>query len=1150
MAGLAWLCLIQNLCLGVTLGYENLSRKSGTILSQSTTYQYHWASRANDGNTLTDEKNCAHTAPRETIAWFQVYLGKQYSIKSVKIFYRREGNMTDDWKQYRFRQFYLDVANSSASETTTLTPQRTRCFTDNSTGNNLPPNVIDIPCKQTASYVIVETTYNAAENKQTDTGPMLEICEIEVYGCDIGKYGENCEECPECPFCDVEKGTCRCNNCINKNCNNNGHCIQGCMDQFWGSSCENICASGCLDRLCIQSTGYCSKGCNGTRWGYTCEYFCPSNCKEPYCNIQSGQCFNCKAPYWGDNCDSQCPFQRCVECEQRTGACSKCLQNWTGDQCDSCVATHYGPDCSSECNVNCINNTCNVTGFCTQGCGSGFYGYYCENPCDSCLKRCHRDTGECDACQGGRFGSHCEKMCSQNCQSGCEKNTGTCINCIGGKYGDYCNETCGAGCESGCDQFSGNCACKKGWIGETCGEIQKLGSSSPDIPGAAVGAGVGGVLVVIVAVITVTCLMVRRKRTRQSKPSKSLHYEKSFNQGNALDSSNVNRAYTNLEGVTVAIEDPDEEPQVEKPEECVYYNDLTVAKDIAVTDLLSVITAREAKEHQGFTKEFKSLPYGERFPCDISKTEENMPKNRFKTTFPYDHSRVVLEISKENASDYINANYIENMEGNREFIACQGPRVNTVVDHWRMIWQEHITDIVMLTNLIEGPKIKCHQYWPDKSKELNADPFTISLLEEKVYAYYVIRKMALRKKKVSGSRTVTQFHYTRWPDHGTPNPLNLVVFLGHFRHKSRPSQHPILVHCSAGIGRTGTFIALDVLSRYGKNRGKINVIEYVKAMRKDRMTMIQNVDQYIFLYHALYEFFRTSPQFFKKDEFLAHYGNVSKSERKKQLTEQHNELINLKTKYEAKDFKTGKKYQKLNATKSVLPVERYLVFLTSNIHGREPYYNAVSLSSFKQAEEFVSAQLPVSGAAIDLARLLIDHDCPFIVSLTPFSEVKELKDWVNEDVKTVKMDPYEITKHAQTMLSQDIRRTAFKLKGKEEDIHDVQILECITWGADDQVPVDTSSLINLIKQLDLDRKSHPDGHVVVISRDGAAGCGVFFAVYNALQQLQQDEEVDLVTIVRQLQIRRPEMIATLKEYEFCVDAVCAFLASDNVYANT
>ncbi|XP_061180788.1 receptor-type tyrosine-protein phosphatase mu-like [Saccostrea echinata] len=565
--------------------------------------------------------------------------------------------------------------------------------------------------------------------------------------------------------------------------------------------------------------------------------------------------------------------------------------------------------------------------------------------------------------------------------------------------------------------------------------------------------------------------------------------------------------YTYIGNTSVPIEDPEEEPQIENPEEAVYYNDLSVAKDIAVSDLLNIITQREAKKNEGFLKEFKMLPYGERFDCESAKTEENMSKNRFKTTFPYDHSRVILEASQGFASDYINANYIENMEGKREFIASQGPLKNTIVDHWRMIWQEQVEYIVMLTNLIEGPKVKCHQYWPEKEKELDINPFFVTLIEEKQYAYFVERRLTLRNKKVSGSRTVVQYHYTRWPDHGTPNPLNLVVFHRHFRHKIRSTQHPIIVHCSAGIGRTGTFIAFDVLSKYGKDKGKVNVIEYVKAMRKDRMTMIQNVDQYVFLYHALHEFFRGKAHYKKRDEILSLYGDMNKLDAQKQLTNEFNELFSLKPRFDPKDFKSGKTFLKLNMTKSVLPVEQYLVYLTSHVPGRQCYYNAVTVSSFSRDDEFISAQFPVPEGAIDLVRLLVDHESTFLISLNPLSELKE-------------------------------------------ETREIEILECLNWSFNDTLPMETSTLTNLIKQFRLYRKHQPNGHVTVLSKDGATCCGVFCAVYNAIEQLQQDDEVDIFTIVQQLQCRRPEMISTKKEYEFCFKVVSDFLNTESVYANT
>ncbi|XP_052693073.1 uncharacterized protein LOC128171350 [Crassostrea angulata] len=126
-----------------------------------------------------------------------------FSINNVKIFYRNEGNT--GWKQYRFRQFYLDVSTLRATETTAV--QRTRCYTDNTTAPYLPSTTIDIPCKETARYIIVETTYDAPEDDPI-TGAVLEICEIEVYGCEVGQYGDYCKCCEGCQECDIENGKC------------------------------------------------------------------------------------------------------------------------------------------------------------------------------------------------------------------------------------------------------------------------------------------------------------------------------------------------------------------------------------------------------------------------------------------------------------------------------------------------------------------------------------------------------------------------------------------------------------------------------------------------------------------------------------------------------------------------------------------------------------------------------------------------------------------------------------------------------------------------------------------------------------------------------------------------------------------------------
>ncbi|XP_062587027.1 cell death abnormality protein 1-like, partial [Saccostrea cucullata] len=697
-------------------------------------------------------------------------------------------------------------------------------------------------------------------------------------GCLSGYYGAYCDQvCGNC-----STGTCE------KDSGNCGACKAG----FYGVMCKQTCSNTCHNRECIKITGYCSNGCNNGFYGSFCNMKCSQNCAQAKC-FRNGTCTNgCKQNWSGSTCDGcivgkfgtdchrSCSAGCLSSCHQNDGSC-QCKNGWQGQNCDECDLNHYGLDCSKKCSVNCKRKICNnVTGSCTYGCEKGFYLEKCEQTCSTlCPSACNRHSGECeDECFVGKYGEFCNKTCSRTCKDGCSKIDGLCSSgCIDGKFGTDCLKTCSGGCNSGCHQSDGSCSCKIGWQGKYCGACtpdyygkncdQQCSSNclnetcfsnngsciggckgeftdeqcmtalvvgdSTSLPITAIGAGLGAGLFLLVIIIIIV-IFLRRRKNSYSK-SNAVLFRKEGTQ------SIENRLCINIGDGPVTIEDPEEEPQIENPEEAVYYNDLSVAKDVAVSDLLKIITQREAKEKEGFLKEFKMLPYGERFDCEIAKSKENMTKNRFKTVFPYDHSRVVLDTSQGFTSDYINANYIENMEGERDFIACQGPLKNTLVDHWRMIWQENVEYIVMLTNLTEGPKVKCHQYWPDKGQELDVNPFTVTLVEEKQYAYFVERRMTLCNKKVTGSRTIVQYHYTRWPDHGTPNPLNLIVFHRHFRHKSRSTQHPIIVHCSAGIGRTGTFIALDVLCRYGKDKGKVNVIEYVKAMRRDRMTMIQNV---------------------------------------------------------------------------------------------------------------------------------------------------------------------------------------------------------------------------------------------------------------------------------------------------------------------
>ncbi|XP_062574637.1 receptor-type tyrosine-protein phosphatase T-like isoform X3 [Saccostrea cucullata] len=316
---------------------------------------------------------------------------------------------------------------------------------------------------------------------------------------------------------------------------------------------------------------------------------------------------------------------------------------------------------------------------------------------------------------------------------------------------------------------------------------------------------------------------------------------------------------------------------------------------ISVADLWKTIEEMCEDNGSGFKAEYEKISKGELHSCDAGKRDENKTKNRYKSTFPYDHSRVKFRMT-DMKSDYINANYIKDISGEQRYIATQGPKKKTVADFWTMIWQESIEIIVCLTNLKEEKKEKCAQYWPNCNDKVQSGNFTIRNLEEKTYSNYIKRHLKLQNTIGKEEKDVWMFHYTQWPDHGVPEAINLVVFHRHVQRVFDESveKSKIAVHCSAGLGRTGTFIALDALYRHGLESGSVNVSEYVTQMRDDRMNMVQGEDQYKMIYTALYESFRGHLRPVTDKLFLSDHQT---------LNSKHQE-DEIKKEQEADDFKT------------------------------------------------------------------------------------------------------------------------------------------------------------------------------------------------------------------------------------------------------
>ncbi|XP_066465746.1 receptor-type tyrosine-protein phosphatase eta [Tiliqua scincoides] len=287
------------------------------------------------------------------------------------------------------------------------------------------------------------------------------------------------------------------------------------------------------------------------------------------------------------------------------------------------------------------------------------------------------------------------------------------------------------------------------------------------------------------------------------------------------------------------------------------------SKLLKVENFESYYKKQKADSNCGFAEEYEDLRMvGVNQPKFAAELTENKAKNRYNNVLPYDISRVKLSVQNHPTNDYINANYMPGYNSKKEFIAAQGPLPNTVQDFWRMIWEKNIYTIVMLTKCVEQGRTKSEEYWPNKQSK-NYGDITVAMTSEIVLPEWTIRDFSMEKSDSSESHPVRQFHFTAWPDHGVPEATDLLI---NFRHlvqdymKQNPPTSPTLVHCSAGVGRTGTFIAIDRLIHQMEMENTVDVYGVVYDLRMHRSLMVQTEDQYIFLNQCVLDIIKSQKE--------------------------------------------------------------------------------------------------------------------------------------------------------------------------------------------------------------------------------------------------------------------------------------------------
>ncbi|XP_026553390.1 receptor-type tyrosine-protein phosphatase T isoform X2 [Pseudonaja textilis] len=572
---------------------------------------------------------------------------------------------------------------------------------------------------------------------------------------------------------------------------------------------------------------------------------------------------------------------------------------------------------------------------------------------------------------------------------------------------------------------------------------------------------------------------------------------------------------------------------------------------IRVADLLQHITQMKRGQGYGFKEEYEALPEGQTASWDTAKEDENRNKNRYGNIISYDHSRVRLQLlDGDPHSDYINANYIDGYHRPHHYIATQGPMQETVKDFWRMIWQENSASVVMVTNLVEVGRVKCVRYWPDDT-EVYGD-IKVTLIETEPLAEYVIRTFTVQKKGYHEIREIRQFHFTSWPDHGVPcYATGLLGFVRQVKFLNPPDAGPIVVHCSAGAGRTGCFIAIDIMLDMAENEGVVDIFNCVRELRSQRVNLVQTEEQYVFVHDAILEACLCGNTAIPVCEFRSIYYNISRLDpqtNSSQIKDEFQTLNIVTPRVRPEDCSIGllpRNHDK-NRCMDVLPLDRCLPFLISVDGESSNYINAALMDSHKQPAAFIVTQHPLPNTGADFWRLVFDYNCSSVVMLNEMDAAQLCMQYWPEKTSCC-YGPIQV-EFVSADIDEDIINRIFRICNMarpQDGYRIVQHLQYIGWPAYRDTPPSKRSLLKVVRRLEKWQEQYDgrDGRTVVHCLNGGGRSGTFCAICSVCEMIQQQNIIDVFHIVKTLRNNKSNMVETLEQYKFVYEVALEYLSS-------
>ncbi|WAR24622.1 PTPRM-like protein [Mya arenaria] len=441
--------------------------------------------------------------------------------------------------------------------------------------------------------------------------------------------------------------------------------------------------------------------------------------------------------------------------------------------------------------------------------------------------------------------------------------------------------------------------------------------------------------------------------------------------------------------------------------------------------------------------------------------------------------------------------------------------------------------------------MKCSQYWPDEGS-IEYEDFLIKNRGTEYFSDFIIRKLSIQK--------LFHFHFTAWPDKKMPKYASSLV---NFRHKVETTfvteNGPLIVHCSTGVGRTGTFIALNVLSEQATTVGYVDPVGCVNILRRQRVDMVQTPDQYIFLHMALLETLMLSTSAIPASRFLRAYEELlvfEKTHRSREIDVKFSRMEKMSPVTDECQYVSAKQVRNRNKNRysNIFPVADHMPFLTPSGKRSEPdYINAVFLPGYKKKGAFIVTQTPLQATKTDFWRLVVEHDIHTAVMMNNRSVMEEGEIYwpENEDPETY--GNITIAKTGEECES-GLRKITLDLKwfGKTRTLQQIQFEG---WPDDSALPSSPKDVIYLLDAVQYWQHQSGNNPVLVHCMNGADRSGLFCVASAVLERMKIEQDVAITQVIKEIRNYREQIIPSVDQFQFVHEVVKEYILQNETYSN-